>query len=275
MDIRQSNSYGDYLEKTGWIVERVSGVNYFIRKFPLIGSFIKIQRPQKIDINTINKLVKKYHAFQVLIEPSPSTNHHLLTTSYKFKPASPYLPSKTIELDITKSQELLLSKMQKNTRYSIKHAKVKLMSEPSLDEFRKQWKAAVGLRRYVPPTKNLYKLKKAFGKKALFLADQYTNSGAIFLLADKKAYYYQAFTDKKGRKSMAQYQIVWQGILWAKKNKAEVFDFEGIYDVRFPNKSWLGFSYFKKGFGGKAVTYPGSLKMFYWLNYSKLKKQGI
>ena len=31
----------------------------------------------------------------------------------------------------------------------------------------------------------------------------------------------------------------------------KIFDFEGIYDQRFPklNKGWIGFSNFKKGFG--------------------------
>jgi lipid II:glycine glycyltransferase (peptidoglycan interpeptide bridge formation enzyme) len=51
--------------------------------------------------------------------------------------------------------------------------------------------------------------------------------------------------------------MVWYGILWGKKRGAKMFDFEGIYDSRFPNKSWLGFTHFKKSFGGKEVEYPG------------------
>lgn len=46
--------------------------------------------------------------------------------------------------------------------------------------------------------------------------------------------------------------------MWAKKRGCKIFDFEGIYDERFPNKSWLGFTHFKKSFGGYEVSYPGT-----------------
>ncbi len=46
-------------------------------------------------------------------------------------------------------------------------------------------------------------------------------------------------------------------ILLAKKSGCKVFDFDGIYDERFPIKTWLGFTKFKKGFGGKEIEYPG------------------
>ncbi len=72
------------------------------------------------------------------------------------------------------------------------------------------------------------------------------------------AYYWQAFTGTFGRKNQTQYKIVWEGVLWAKKKGVKVFDFEGIYDERFPNKSWRGFTHFKKSFGGYEVEYPGA-----------------
>jgi len=86
-----------------------------------------------------------------------------------------------------------------------------------------------------------------------------TKAGAIFLLGDKIGYYWQAFSNKEARRLQAQYKIVWEGILWAKKRGAKIFDFEGIYDERFPDKSWLGFTHFKKSFGGHEVEYPGAM----------------
>ena len=99
-------------------------------------------------------------------------------------------------------------------------------------------------------------MKKAFGKNMKLLTHQ--DSGGIFLVAGKKGYYWQGFTGDKGRKNLVQYKIVWEGILWAKKLGAKRFDFEGIYDDRFPQKSWAGFSAFKKKFGGEVITYPGA-----------------
>ena len=82
--------------------------------------------------------------------------------------------------------------------------------------------------------------------------------GAIFTQSlHDYTYYWQGFTNKEGRTSLSQYTLLYQGILWAKKICCRVFDFEGIYDERFPNKSWLGFTHFKKSFGGKEVNFPG------------------
>jgi hypothetical protein len=42
-----------------------------------------------------------------------------------------------------------------------------------------------------------------------------------------------------------------------------MFDFEGIFDERYPksNRDWLGFSKFKSGFGGKEIYFPPPFKI--------------
>lgn len=271
VDIRQTARYGRYLEKIGWTVERINGVNYFIRNLPLIGSLMKIQRPEKIDNNSIIQLSKKYRAFQIVIEPKTMTDGQwLMANGYK-RSRSPFLPSKTLCLDLTKSKEKLFAGLKKDCRQAIKKTKYfdgkagySLSTSYPLEEFRKVWKRAVGWKRYVPPLDHLNALKEAFGNNCLFLGTGLprrsagAEAGAIFLIGNKAGYYWQAFTDSKGRKAQVQYKIVWEGIFWAKKKGAKVFDFEGIYDPRFPNKSWLGFTHFKKSFGGYEVEYPGA-----------------
>jgi len=264
-DIRQSKQYANYLESVGWRVERIDNINYFIKRFWILGSFIKIQRPQDIDIKIINKLLKEYKAFQVLIEPRPDTNYQPLTTKFGFIQTDPYLPSKTRTLDLTQTKENMLKNMHKNTRYAVRHSKADLQLNPKIENFRKAWKNAVGWKRHVPVLKNLKAMQNAFGKHALFLLDKNTNSGAIFLKTDETAYYWQAFTDKAGRKNSVQHKTVWEGILWAKNSGCTNFDFEGIYDKRFSNISWKGFSFFKKGFGGKIKKYPGAYTKFLFL----------
>ncbi|KKP30162.1 MAG: hypothetical protein UR20_C0056G0005 [Candidatus Woesebacteria bacterium GW2011_GWE2_31_6] len=68
-DIRQTLEYANYLKSNGWIVERINGINYFIKKLPLLGSILKLQRPKEIDFKIIKKLSKKYGVFQTIIEP--------------------------------------------------------------------------------------------------------------------------------------------------------------------------------------------------------------
>lgn len=263
-DIRQAPEYARYLRRIGWTVETNEGVNYFIKKLPLLGSVLKIQRPEKLDFGFIENLKKKHKTFQTIVEPTLGTNtvteyHIKLLYQHGFKQTkSTYLPSKTLILDLTKPEKEIFSNFQKDAKSAInKNKKTKVEIAKNIKAFRAIWKKAVGNKRYVPPLAHLQALKDSFKENALFLMDNLNSSGAIFLIGDKTCYYWQAFTDKDGRKKQKQYKIVWEGILWAKKNKCKRFDFEGIYDDRFPNKSWLGFTHFKRSFGGKEVVYPG------------------
>jgi len=77
------------------------------------------------------------------------------------------------------------------------------------------------------------------------------------------ANYYHTWTSKHGRVSGAHYKLVWDSILQAKKEGLMFYDFEGIYDSRWPQKKWKGFTEFKKKFGGEVVQFPGSY--FRWL----------
>jgi len=256
VDIRQSKDYTRYLSSLGWIVERIKNTNYFIKKFPLIGSVIKIQRPEKIYFKKIKTLAKKYRAFQIILEPKDDKQKEEIKKNGFRLSNSPYLPTKTLELNLTKPEKDLLKNLKKDCRSIVKKSKVKIV-KTSPEKFQGVWKKAVGFKRYVPQIPQLESLKKTFGKNCLFITTYDYSAGAIFLRADKKSYYWQAFTNKDGRRNNYQYKIVWEGILWAKKLGAKVFDFEGIYDERFPNKSWLGFTHFKKSFGGNEIIYPG------------------
>lgn len=265
IDIRQTIQYTNYLSKIGWNTERFAGINYFVKKFPLIGSIIKIQRPEEIRIGKIRELARKYHAFQVIVEPKTELDaKYLNSIGFKLN-KNPYLPTKTLQLDLTQSEKKLLKQLKKDARLSIRKNSqfiIYNLQIENIGKFRDAWKRAVGWKRYVPPLSHLIALKKSFKENSLFLLTKDGSAGAIFLLANGIVYYWQAFTNKLGRKKNYQYKIVWEGILWAKKHGTKVFDFEGIYDERFPNKSWLGFTHFKKSFGGYEVEYPGCFIKF-------------
>ncbi|MEK7498124.1 MAG: peptidoglycan bridge formation glycyltransferase FemA/FemB family protein [Patescibacteria group bacterium] len=232
-DIRQSPQYAKYLTLIGWKVEKINGVYCFIKKIPILGDFVKIQRA--------DKLVHRKNYFQLIYEP-------LTIAPKNIKPSqSPYLPTKTLQLDLTKSKKQLYKNLKKDARYALRKTE--------------NIKLDIGIFKKFSEYKNL---KKAFGPNCLLLSSQ--DSDAIFLKAGDSAYYWKAHTNKKGRKALVQYRIVWEGILWAKRQKVKIFDFEGIYDDRFPNKKWLGFTHFKKSFGGHEVLYPGSFTKTNLLN---------
>lgn len=272
LDIRQSVNYAKYLRAQGWIVERIDNINYFIKKIPILGSVLKIQRPKQIDFETIEKLEKKYRVFQTIIEPDLSSDIHQLTTDYSYKLSkSPFLPSKTIHLSLNKPINDIYRNFSKDCKYSIRKGEglvTKVYSTPTdIKKFHGAWRNSVKFKRYVPSLESLLELKKSFPQsKSLFLASHNKVGsiigGAIFTISSHDVsnyiiYYWQGFTNKEGRTSLSQYSLLYQGILWGKKMGCKVFDFEGIYDERFPNKSWLGFTHFKKSFGGTEILYPG------------------
>jgi lipid II:glycine glycyltransferase (peptidoglycan interpeptide bridge formation enzyme) len=284
-DLRQSEEYAHYLKLIGWTVEKVGRNFIYIRRLPLLPfSVIKIQRPKPpLSLVKIDQLAKKYRAIIIYLEPS-AISHQPSAISHQYHlHRSPFLPTKTVQIDLTQSEEKIMARMKKDAKYSLRKAKKKEIKilryedTKGIEKFYHDWKKAVGWRRHVPSLKNLQALKRAFGKNAIFLTGnarfpgflrngklEIRNclAGTAILIAGKTAYYFYAFTSKSGRRNFAQYLLVWEGIRLAKKRGCQVFDFEGIYDPRFPQKSWQGFSHFKKGFGGKEVEYPGCFRKY-------------
>jgi hypothetical protein len=267
IDIRQSQHFANYLKRLGWTVERIEETNYFIRKFTLIGSILKLQRPENLDFDIIDKLCRKYSVFQIILEPKDTVHGSLLSThGYKLS-KRPYLPSKTLQIDLTQSPTSIFKNIKKDARRAIKQGSglvIKSLSTPDeITKWREAWKNSVKFDRYVPPLKQLLNLRKSFGpNNSLFLASHNIVGriigGVLFTRSSHDfAYYWYGFTNNEGRTSLSQYSLLYQGILWAKKQGCKVFDFEGVFDPRFPNRSWLGFSHFKRSFGGYEVEYPG------------------
>lgn len=262
MDLRQSKEFSQYLKFSGWIVEKAGGSYVYLRKFSFFPPLImKLQYPTPpIPFDQIEKLAKKYKPFQIQIQPL-KLESGFKKYDYQLNKKSGHV-TKTLQLDLTQSENKILSQIKKDARYGIKKAEketIQIAEVRNLETFHQAWRKSVSWQRYVPSLKSLGFLKKAFGEKAIFLlAVSHKNvlGGTVVLTADGCAYYYYAFTSKKGRKKFAQYLLVWEAIKLAKKRKCSVFDFEGIYDKRFPIKSWQGFSHFKKSFGEKEIEYP-------------------
>jgi lipid II:glycine glycyltransferase (peptidoglycan interpeptide bridge formation enzyme) len=262
VDLRQSREYARYLASLGWIVEKVNGNYFYLRRIPLTPfSIIKVQRPRKINFEKIDQLARKYRAIVIYLEPSQGSHQPSAISHQYHLHRSPFLPTKTIQIDLAQSEEKILAQMKKDARYSLRKARkldTKTIRYKEIGKFHQAWKKSVSWRRHVPALKALQALKRAFGQKAIFLTTDFL-AGTVVLMAKKSAYYFYAFTSKRGRGNFAQYRLVWETVRLAKKQGCQIFDFEGIYDQRFPQKSWQGFTHFKKSFGGKEVNSPGCL----------------
>ncbi|OGM28344.1 hypothetical protein A2962_00675 [Candidatus Woesebacteria bacterium RIFCSPLOWO2_01_FULL_39_61] len=274
-DIRQTPEYAQYLSKIGWKIENESEVFSFIKPF-LTSSVLKIPRPEKLEVKVVQQIAQKYKSVQIIVEPKDEIQEKILKEN-KFKTAREISSiTKTLHMDLTKSLNSISEEFAKDTpNYLKKAADLKVYSVNNIEKFRQSWKESVPLFRHVPSTNSLSFLQESFGKKIIFLVTPDGSSGAIFLKGDESVHYWQAFSSRKGREDYAQYKILWSGISWAKNIGAKIFDFEGIYDERYPNKSWLGFTHFKKSFGGEEVYFPPSYTKILLPNLVGLNKSYV
>ena len=309
-DLRQSEEYASYMKNRGWKIENIkwqnSNVKIFIRGIPLLGSVIKIQRPEAIPPEKeLDKLAENHGALFIKVEPAindqRSTINDLQSDSW------PLLPSKTLQLDLLKSGEELWENLDPDAKYSIRKARSQLVAisdqesasiekQRRLNEFYQLLKTTGKSKGfYTPKWLDLKAKAECFGKKAwLILAyrrrsivhgkDKNRSSivrhlsspiaGCLLFIHDGIAYYHYAASSEEGRKLLAAYFVLWKAIKLAKSRGCHTFDFEGIYDGRFPKatRNWKGFTFFKKKFGGKEVEFPRPLIKYYSLPIKLLFK---
>lgn len=263
-DIRQTAEWEKYLESIGWIVEKIHGIRVFIKKLPLSPfSMMKIQRYHgEVDLEGLKRLKKKYRVIYTVIEPM---NKKVI--GWKIN-KHPFLPSKTLVVDLTKDEKELWDDLSLNTRRILKKdhpIKVcEFSSKKNRVRFYGAWKKMANT--WLMSHARFNKLLNAFGGKGSLWVSKSQDellSGIVLLKSGDTANYFQTWTSSKGRKLGSHYYLVWQTILKCKKEGLRWFDFEGIFDERWPQKRWRGFSEFKKKFGGKVVKYPGSLSRWF------------
>ncbi len=290
-DLRQSNEWAKYIRKIGWRVEETrkqenKKTKIFIRKLPLIGSVVKIQRPVVVPpIEELDRVARKHRALFVKLEPSVETGHapSLQKIGKHFEEDTwTLLPTRTIHIDLSPSRKDILANFSKDARYSIRRARrngvsvhpetsseiLRSAQDDGLRTFYKLLKETGGRKKfYVAPFTHLKAKVEAFqSKSALILAhhDGKPIAGALILFHGSVAYYHHAAASPKGRELLAAYPIVWEAIKLAKERGCHTFDLEGIYDQRYKVCRRLkSLSVFKRKFGGEEVTFPGSFVRYY------------
>ena len=151
----------------------------------------------------------------------------------------------------------------------ISNFKFQISNSNDIESFADFWQECALKQRgmFLNQKKEIIEIYKAFGKNAYVISvmkhpgDEILSAILMIFTKDIAYYMYAASTDE-GKKLFSPTINAWAAIKLAKKLKSKVFDFEGIYDERFPIKSWQGFTRFKKSFGGREVEYPGAFVKF-------------
>jgi len=275
IDLRQSPKYVSYLRSINWKDYVVDGVYLFSKKFPLLGSYAKIQRPEKIiEIEKLSDFAGNKRITVLEIEPKDH-KQYLYYKRMGFKSIKQIsLPSKTIFINLKKSKNKLLSEMQSKSRYNIglsSRKGVSVTTSRDIDTFSSFWQKNANARgMFLPHQKMIKNLFNSFGSDSVIFDAYYQEkmvASLMIVTTPEVAYYMYAASSKLGKNVFAPSLLVWEGITWAKKKGLKVFDFEGIYDERFPIETWKGFTRFKKGFGGNEVIYPQPLRKIFPKNF--------
>ncbi len=189
----------------------------------------------------------------------------------------------TLHLDLTQSEEQILARMHKNTRYCIRRAirdGVKTQVDEDIENvdllYELQMKV-VKRRKFIPFSKEFFKKHfTAFvgDKQIAFIKANYQGEtlaiGMFIFYGDTASYHYSG-SSLKYPNIFVSYAMLWQAIQEAKKRGCKILDLWGIAPTDDPHHRFAGVTRFKKGFGGAQVNYlhardlPLSAK--YWITF--------
>jgi lipid II:glycine glycyltransferase (peptidoglycan interpeptide bridge formation enzyme) len=249
------------------------GKNYFLcPRGPIVGA-----KRDKLKIlnelfSTIKELAEDESVIFLRFEPI-STNDN---SSFIIQQTLDIQPSKTLILDLTKSEEELLKEMHQKTRYNIKLSekkKVKVV-EAGLERFDDFWQLMnqTGERDNFRPHgidyyRKMLEAENDFIK--LYFAEyngKPVTTGIFSYFGDTVTYLHGASADHD-REVMAPYSLHWQIIKEAKQAGYKYYDLFGIDEKR-----WPGVTRFKKGFGGFEHNYPGTFDLAFDENWYSIYK---
>lgn len=173
----------------------------------------------------------------------------------------------TRQLDLSKSEEQLLSEMRKTTRYEIRQAiklgiKITISKDPKdIDEFYNLQKETAQRQKFVEFDKRY--LKEQFlsfiKDNQVLLYTAYLGkvklAQAFIIFYGQEADYHYGASTLDGRKYPGAYLIQWEAIKEAKKRGLKRYNLWGVAKEGEVNHRFWGVSVFKRGFGGQDIEY--------------------
>ena len=292
MDFLQSKIWRKFQSSVGRDVFEIENTTIIEHELPIVGGYFYIPRgPElsakaetnsKFQISTfksnpndqISKIInlgKERGIGWIRIEPSKDILEIIKKNiNYKIEKAPHDMqPKETFVIDISKTEEELLSKMKQKTRYNLNLAKKKeikiIVSREKIyiDEF---------LRLVVVTSKRdgINSHSEEYYQKMieiipednlkLYLAeyqDKIIVANLVIFFEDMAIYLHGA-SDNKFRNVMAPYFLQWRQIQDAKKVGCMRYDFGGVKTTQ-ENNSWMGITKFKRGFSPEtqSIQFPG------------------
>jgi len=129
MEVQQTPLYRDYILSLGWSVGMIDDVAIFYRHLPFMGVMAKIQRPNMLPyLPKLIPFLRQLRVKTVLVEPIATEDPiqfaaYVQSLSKFFKMiSSPFLPTKTIRVDVTPSEKIMFSSLNQAKRRAVRRA---------------------------------------------------------------------------------------------------------------------------------------------------------
>jgi peptidoglycan pentaglycine glycine transferase (the first glycine) len=205
----------------------------------------------------------------------------------KMKKSGDVQPRDTWVLDLDKDIKILLGDMHAKTRYNIalatkKGVKIRFSKRvEDLNHFFRLNKKTASRNQIHTHSEEYYKklfkilITNDAGELAIAEIDGTVVTVNILVNFGKATTYLHGASDYGFRKYMGPQLLQWESIKRAKDIGGEVYDFGGIAPKDGSKPKWEGLSRFKKSFGGRVVTSPGTYDLIYDSSWYNLYNLGV
>lgn len=271
----QSSAWEQFQRALGRKTWRADGALVIRHDLPLGLHYLYAPRPAASEkfFGEASAIARKEKSVFLKVDPFDA----LPPTTCRLRPSIPIQPRETIIIDITKSEDELLSAMHEKTRYNIRLAErrgVQIMLQAPSDTLQSLeifWRllqetaARDGFRTHPKAYyEQLLACSSADLSNELFFAEY---RGQVIAAAMINFYrgetsiggtatYLHGASAGRHRAVMAPALLHWRIMQEAKRRGCAVYDLWGIDEKR-----WPGITRFKRGFGGGAFVYPASIDM--------------
>lgn len=284
----QSWEWGEFREKTGIKVVRLglldgkkikAGYQMTVHLLPKIPYsiiyFPKGPMPDKTIIDALVKLGREEKAILVKLEPNVVANEKTskleVWKNLGLQPGQPLFTKHTFHIDLTKSDDELMSAMKSKTRYNLRLSQrhgVKVVEDNSQEAFETYLKLMIETTKrqsfyaHTPDYhRKMWQILQPAGIAHLLVA-KYKNQPLVtwVLFAFNKVLYYPyGASTREYQNVMASYAMMWEAIQFGKKQGCQLFDLWGTPGPSpSPKDPWYGFHRFKVGFGAQLVEFVGT-----------------
>lgn len=217
--------------------------------------------------NEIVSQAQRYGCSFVRVRPQilETAGNAALFKNLRFKWAPMHLHAElTHQLDLTLSEEELLARMRKATRYEVRQAQklgIEVKMGGDIGEFYDLQMETAKRQRFVPFSKNFleeqFKVFATDDQAVLYTArlNQTKLAQAMVIFYGAEADYHYGASALEGRQYPGAYLIQWEAIKEAKRRGMKRYNFWGVAPEGETAHRFYGVSVFKRGFGGQDVEY--------------------